>query len=334
MQEQEARAELGITPIFPPVIDSSMLSAFRACPYKAYLGYIEHWKPMFESVHLVAGGAFAKGIEAARKAFYEQGLSVPDSEATGLQALITAYGNFDCPNESAKNLDRMCGALEFYYSHYPLGADGAEPITMPSGRRGIEFSFVEPLDIKHPTTGDPILYSGRADMVAHFAGGQYAFDEKTTTQLGAKWADQWDLRSQFTSYCWAGRRLNIPMQGAIIRGISILKSKYETQQAITYRSGWELDRWEDLMYRLLRRMLDSYQQQVYEQDLDGSCVRGGNPWDRNTDSACNDYGGCQFRKVCKAKNPYEVLTQDFTRRVWDPIRHKEIPIEEWEAEFK
>jgi hypothetical protein len=333
-QEQESREQLGIVPVFPPVVDSSMLSAFRSCPYKAYLGYIEHWKPRYESVHLVAGGAFAKGIEMARKAFYEQGMNGPDSEAMGLQALIAAYGDFDCPQESAKNLTRMVGALEFYLSNYPLGADGAEPITMPSGRRGIEFSFVEPLDIIHPTTGDPILYSGRADMVASFAGGVYCFDEKTTTQLGAKWADQWDLRSQFTSYCWAGRRLGVPTQGAIIRGISILKNKYETAQAITYRADWELDRWEELMYGVLGRMLECYMKSQYPLDLDGSCTRSGNPWDRNTDSACNDYGGCQFRKVCKAKNPYEVLQQDFERRVWDPIRHKEIPIEEWEAEFK
>jgi hypothetical protein len=334
MNEKEIRAELGIVPVFPGVIDSSMLSAFRACPYKAYLSYIEHWKPKFESVHLVAGGAFAKGIEVARKEFFENGKSAQDSEAAGLRALIIAYDDFDCPSDSAKSLTRMVGALEFYLSNYPLGADGAEPITLPTGRRGIEFSFIEPLDISHPTTGDPLLYSGRADMVASFAGGVYCFDEKTTSQLGQKWGDQWDLRSQFTSYCWAGRRLRIPMQGAIVRGISILKTKYDTAQAITYRADWELDRWEDLMYRQLEKMLGFYKLQEYEKDLDGSCVRSGNPWDKNTDSACNDYGGCSFRKVCKAKNPYDILQQDFARRVWDPTQHKEIPIEEWEAEFK
>ena len=333
-EEKEIREWHGIVPLFPGIIDSSMLSAFRACPYKAYLSYIEHWKPKFESVHLVAGGAFAKGIEIARKEFFENGADRETAEALGLSALITAYGSFDCPSESAKSLPRMVGALGFYFSNYPLGNDGAEPITLPSGRRGIEFSFIEPLDIHHPTTGDPILFSGRADMVASFAGGTYCFDEKTTSQLGAKWSDQWDLRSQFTSYCWAGRRLGVPTQGAIVRGVSILKTKYETAQAITYRADWELDRWEELMYRQLRKMLDCYCQQEYDQDLDGSCVRGGNPWDRNTDSACNDYGGCAFRKVCKAKNPYEVLTQDFVRRVWDPVSHREVPIEIWEAEFK
>ena len=172
MNEKDIRKKLGIVPVFPGVIDSSMLSAFRACPYKAYLSYIEHWKPKFESVHLVAGGAFAKGIEVARKEFFEKGADREAAEALGLSALISAYGNFDCPSDSAKSLSRMVGALEFYLSNYPLGNDGAEPITRAFGRRGIEFSFIEPLDLQHPTTGDPILYSGRADMVASLEIGR------------------------------------------------------------------------------------------------------------------------------------------------------------------
>ena len=327
-------AGLDITPVFPGIVDSTMLSAFKSCQYKFYLTYVEHWKPKFESVHLVAGGAFAKGIEMARKAFYEQGGDRVEAEATGLRALITSYGDFQPPDGSPKSLDRMIGALEFYLASYPLGADGAEPITMPNGRRGIEFSFLEPLGIAHPATGDPILYSGRSDMIAEFAGGLYHFDEKTTSQLGGKWADQWDLRSQFTSYCWAGKRNGINAGGAIVRGISILKNKYETAQAITYRSDWEIEQWEELTYRLIEDMLETWREGRYKKNLDGSCTRAGNPWDRNLDAACNDYGGCPFRKVCKSRNPYEILAQDFERRVWDPTRHKEVPIAEWEAEFR
>ena len=332
MNEQEARQELGITPHFPNVIDSSMLSAFRACPYKCYLNYIEHWHAKNQSVHLVAGGAFAKGIEVARKKFYEEGVSFEESEAHGIKALIEDYGDFECPSDSAKSLERMCGALEFYLSHYPLGADGAPPITMPDGHRGIEFSFAEVLDVNNPETGEPLIFSGRADMIADFAGATFNFDEKTTTQLGGKWALQWDLRSQFTSYCWAGRRVGIPMQGTIIRGISILKNKYDTAQAITYRSGWELDRWEETLYRDLARFVQYWEEMQYDRNLDGSCSRSGNPWDRNTDTACNDYGGCQFRETCKAKNPYGILQADFARRVWDPLQHKEIDIDVWEME--
>jgi len=215
-------------PMFPHTIDSTMLATFRSCPQKLNLNYLQHWKPKEDSVHLVAGGAFARGIEAARKAYFE-GIAVegkvsyiPDPETgeqkrtvewqengcesgnsevaqeLGLAALIVHYGDFECPPDSAKSLGRTAGALEFYYENYPFGMDGTNPVTFSSGRRGIEFSFAEPLDFKHPVTGDPVLYTGRADMVAEFAGGTYVFDEKTTSQLGASWPRQWELRSQFT----------------------------------------------------------------------------------------------------------------------------------------
>lgn len=182
-------------PMFPNAVDSTLIAAFRACPQKFFLSYVSHWKPTTKSVHLVAGGAFASAIEAAREAFYVEGKSNSDAEAIGMTALIKGYGDFDCPPESAKSLERMLGAFEFYLFNYPLGGDGAEPITLPGGRKGIEFSFAEPLAINHPVTGVPILYTGRSDMVANRHGtGIWNYDEKTTSSLGATWARQWEMR--------------------------------------------------------------------------------------------------------------------------------------------
>jgi hypothetical protein len=182
-------------PFFPATVDSTLLAAFRACPQKFYLSYVQHWKPVAKSVHLVAGGAFASAIEAAREAYYVEGKSDSDAEAIGMSALIKSYGDFECPPDSAKSLERMLGAFEFYLFNYPLGGDGAEPITLPSGRKGIEFSFAEPLAVNHPGTGQPILYTGRSDMVANRHGtGIWNYDEKTTSALGATWSRQWEMR--------------------------------------------------------------------------------------------------------------------------------------------
>jgi hypothetical protein len=116
---------------FPIAIDSTMLGSFRSCPIKMYRSYMEHWKPVSESVHLIAGGSFADGIEAARRAFYEEQYSADDLLVLDWNALITRYGDFECPPDSAKSLERTAGALEFYFANYPLGADGAIPITSP-----------------------------------------------------------------------------------------------------------------------------------------------------------------------------------------------------------
>jgi hypothetical protein len=306
-----------VRPLFPHTVDSTILSAFRSCPQKFFRQYIEHWKPVQQSVHLVAGGAFASAIEVARTAFYVEGRSPADAEAAGLSALIAHYGDFDCPDDSAKSLERMCGAFEFYLFNYPLGADGATPITLPSGRRGIEFSFAEPLEVRHPVTGDPILYTGRSDMIAERYGtGIWIYDEKTTSSLGATWGRQWEMRSQFTGYSWAARRQGIKTAGAIVRGVSILKTKYDTLEVPTYRSDYEIDRWEAQVNRDILRMIRCWEEGY---------------WDWSLDGACTDYGGCSFVPVCKSSNPEEWLPAKFTQRVWEPLERRELSIAEYEG---
>jgi hypothetical protein len=189
---------------FPAVLDSTIIAAFRSCPQKAFRTYLQHYKPKQTSIHLRAGAAYAAGLEAARLAFFAEGSNEEDAKAAGLQKLIETYGDFECPADSAKSLERMCGALEYYLDCWPLSTDKAVPIALPSGKRGVEFSFTEPIDFPHPETGDPLLYVGRMDTVVDFAGAVYGEDDKTTSQLGAKWGDQWNLRSQFTGYCLLG----------------------------------------------------------------------------------------------------------------------------------
>lgn len=303
-------------PFFPVAIDSTMLGSFRSCPQKAFRQYIQHWKPAAESVHLVAGGAFADGIEAARRAYYEQGLSVPDSVAAGLSALVLKYGDFQCPADSAKSLERTAGALEFYFENYPLDGSHAKPVQFSNGKSGIEFSFAVPLPINHPVTGHPLLYTGRSDMIAESYGGVYIYDEKTTSSLGQSWAKQWDMRSQFTGYCWAARAYGIQAAGVVVRGVSILKTKYDTQEVMTYRSDYEVDRWLDQTCRDIERMIRNWQ---------------GDYWDYNLDHACTEYGGCALTTVCKSPDPETWLNQYFTQRVWNPLAREEQSLEAYNS---
>lgn len=299
-------------PPFPEVIDSSLVAAFRSCPRKAFLEYILHWKPRTQSVHLVAGAAFARGLEVTRRSFYEEGDNPETSVAMGLKALIEAYGDFECPADSAKSCERMAGALEFYFDRYPLGDDSAEIIKI-ADRYAIEFNFSEPLDITHPETGQPLIYTGRFDAMVKYSGLTLGCDEKTTSQLGASWPRQWDLRSQFTAYTWGAAKAGIKLDGFLVRGVSILKSKYDTAEAITYRPQWQLDRWEGQILRDLTRMKEAWESGT---------------WDYNLDHACAEYGGCPFRGVCLLRDPAELLAQQYEYRRWDPVLRKEFTLEE------
>jgi hypothetical protein len=287
---------------FPEILDSTMLAAFKACPQKFFKTYVEDWKPKEPSVHLHAGAAFARGLEVARRAFYEKGRSADDAIAEGLGALWQFYGSFECPPESAKSPERVAGAYEFYWANYPLEKN--DPITLPSGSRGIEFSFVEPLPLPHPETGNPILYSGRMDMIANYAGGVFIVDEKTTSYMGPTWSRLWDLRSQFTGYAWGCRQSGIRVDGVVVRGISILKTKYETQESISYRPDWQVERWLDNTCWQIEQMLARWRAHY---------------WPHNLDSACTDYGGCAFRRCCLSQDETPWLETEFVKHKWNPI---------------
>lgn len=296
-------------PPFPEVIDSSLIAAFRSCPRKAFLEYFLHYKSKEPSVHLKAGGAYAAGLEVARRAFYENGRTPEDSVALGLEALLRFYGDFQCPEDSAKSASRTAGALEFYFDRYPLGEDKAVPLALPNGKRAIEFNGVEVLEIAHPETGNPLQYSWRLDMAVEYNGMKLGEDDKTTSQLGASWPRQWDLRSQFTSYIWGAKRNGVQLDGFLVRGVSILKTKYDTLEAITYRPEWQINRWEEQLYRDLARMIQCWNEGYF---------------DYNLDHACSEYGGCPFRNVCLASQPEPILEQMFERRRWDPVSRVEV----------
>lgn len=305
-------------PPFPTVFDSSSIAAGRSCGQKFNLEYVEHWKPGEVSVHLHAGGAYAHGLEAARRAYYIEGAGELDAQAIGLKALMQFYGSFECPPDSAKSLERTAGALSYYFEKYPLSSDQATPISLPTEKkRGVEMGFTEPIDLEdpmmyHPLSGDPLLYAGRADMIVDYQGMILGLDDKTTSQLGASWPRQWDLRSQFTGYSWGFRKSGIQIQGWLVRGLSILKTKYDTLEAITYRPEWQIDRWHAQLKRDIIHLRDQWQKGIF---------------DFNLDHACTEYGGCMFRQACLMRDPLPLLEMQFSRRRWDPIHRIEIPMD-------
>jgi len=287
---------------FPSVIDSSALAAFKACPYKFFLSNVCEYKPRGQSVHLVAGKAFAKGLEASRKAFFIEDRPSDESIAIGLGALTREYGDFQCPPDESKSLERVLGAFEYYFSAYPLGEIDV-PITFGGNRRGIEFSFALPLPIQNPSSGDPIFYSGRMDAISGFAGGTYIVDEKTTKSLGPTWSRKWDLRGQFIGYAWGCRESGIKVDGSLIRGISILKTKYDTAQAVVRHADWQVDLWFEETLYWINQMIRHWQTAFHP---------------HNYSDACEDYGGCQFKDVCMSQEPGAWLDK-FERKHWDPI---------------
>lgn len=185
-----------------------------------------------------------------------------------------------------------------------MDADPAQVITL-QGKPAVEFSFAIPLPIKHPDSGEPILYAGRFDAIMEYAGGLYANDDKTATSLGASWSKQWELRGQFIGYAWAMREFGIPPAGTIVTGISILKTKYETQRAVISQSNDKIEEW---LQDTIAEIEDAKTRYV-----------AGARWKKNWSESCNAYGACQFKQCCQVSDPQPWLDTYFEVRPWDPL---------------
>lgn len=294
--------------IFPSVWDNTMLADASDCEQKANVRFFHHLRPSTPNVHLHAGQAFAKGIEALRQHTYPPSGADAVGEAT--KALLNHYGTFEA-GDSAKSLTGMLGALGSYVEQYNPETDHLKPL-MLNGKPAVEFSFAHPLDIHHPVTGEPLIYCGRFDMLGVLNNDPqslFVVDEKTTTQLGATWAKQWQLRSQFMGYVWGAKKFGHPVIGAIVRGISILKRSYGHAEAIVYYPQWMIDRWYDQIHHKLARLIEAWKN---------------DKWQYNFSLTCSAYGGCPYRMLCESENPDQWLDPYYQVSAWDPMKLKEV----------
>lgn len=292
---------------FPQQIDNTMRSEFKACQRSWAWRFLHHRVGALPSVHLHAGAAFAKGLEVTRRAFYDQGLPEDDAIGLGWQALLEEYGDFEPQGKNRnKTAHRMGEALVAYFDEYNLATDLIKPLRISSGS-AVEFTFTIPLPIKHPETGDPILYSGRFDMLGQTENGQlFVVDEKTTGSLGEYWLTRYALSAQFTGYCWAAQVYGYPVVGAIVRGIGILKEKINHAAIPLMRPQWLIEEWYAQLLRDINGMVQCFNSMHFEANLADSC---------------GSYGGCDYLPVCQvpAESRENMLQINFVEREWIPV---------------
>lgn len=293
---------------FPELIDSTMRASWAACPTNFYWAWIRRLIPGQVSVDLHAGGAFAAGLEATRKAYYQYNTHPDDALHEGLVALSKYWGDFEAPEGHAKQFHVILGALEDYFREYPLQTDMIQPYRNPEGDPAVEFTFSIPIPgTKHPKTGNPILYGGRFDLIGVFNNVIYVVDEKTTGQLGASFAKKWDLRGQFLGYVWATRVLGgLPVAGAIVRGVGLYKTEpaYRYMQVVVPVDDFLIERWLMDLRLDVERMISSWEHGLYQQNFSDSCIA---------------YSGCANKILCKSKEPERFVNNYFVRNTWNPL---------------
>lgn len=292
-------------PPFPAYLDNSAISDYKRCPTLWQYGSLHKLTRAGKSVHLHAGACFATGLEATRRGFHEFGLSEEQALILGMHAVVVSYGDFEPEDRHVvKSCERIVFGLLEYFIQYGLGEDQLHPFQFSPDSFGIEFNFALPLPIENPSTGEPLLYTGRFDQLATYNGTLYGEDDKTAMQLGPSWAKQWELDAQFTGYSWAAREYGYSLAGFFVRGLSFLTSGYGHAQTIVYRADWQIERWLDSTLEVIQRMIEDYSRDSYISVLDKS--------------VCASYSGCKFHALCASQFPSRWLAQ-YEHNPWNPM---------------
>ena len=196
----------------------------------------------------------------------------------------------------------MVRAFVSYFQEYGTHTDSIQPANIGGDKSPIEFNFRIPLPINNPDTGEPIILTGRLDMLATHHGSLYIVDEKTTGALSSLWATQWDMRGQFLCYAWACHQLDLPVTGAIIRGIGIYKTIIKHTEVIVPTPKWKQQRWYDELLYTVQQAVDNYKS---------------GEWGYAFSDACNSYSGCSFKNLCNVRDESRVV-ETYNRVKWNP----------------
>ena len=309
-----------IEPIFPSKIDSSILTSFDSCRHKVFREYILGLCGQAKSPDLVAGGAFAKGLEVTRTELWVNRLNLEEALLFGSWAISDYWGDFDpAPMKYGKphikNLTNTVEALYSYFIEYSPKNDPIKPYFYAGGKPAIEFTFAIEMNHLHPVTGNPILFCGRCDLIGYFNDFFCIIDEKTTTSLGASWPDKWTMRGQFLGYCFAAQDFGLDISTALIRGVAFQVKEIKHAQAVVTYGQWQIDRWWEEANAKVADMIE-----IWDRSCDLPLDKMAEVWRHSYGDACDSYGGCMFKNdLCTSHIPENWLSQYDVRR-WDPLK--------------
>lgn len=312
--------------IFPRVLDYTMLSSWKKCPHAFFRQHVQGLARARPNVHLHFGGAVARGLEVARRAFVTHG-DPKDALTDGCEAVIQAWGtDFDefipaTRTEKNKTLSNALLAVQEYFREWPLDDDEVT-IHTHNGEPCVEFSFALPIPgSRHPYTGEPLLYAGRFDFIGDYQRSIYGVDDKTASvdPRNDMWRNQWKLRGQFSGYCWGAREYGMSMKGFLIRGMGVLTDSVRCGQVIVARPPWMVDAWLAQMQMDVATMCDQYK---YMTQRHPDITRP-SAFPQAFADACADFGGCSFLDLCASEDP-SVWYGEYVERRWNPLTREEV----------
>ena len=298
--------------------DSTSLSSFATCPRKYLYSILQGWQSETKSVHLIFGGHYATALEHFHK-FRAAGVSHIDALRQVIKEVLLATWTHELaengdpiPGSGApqdwmhntKTRDTLVRSIIWYLEHFEN--DPMETVILSDGRAAVEYSFSIELTKDY-------LYCGHLDRLVTYGADKdiYVQDQKTTaTTITPRFFDGYSPDYQMTGYTWAGQIIfNMPVKGVVVDAAQIAVGFTAFARQPVTRSA---------------RQLEEFRTEVvhYIEAAKRCHIEGYYPMNR---TACGNYGGCEFRRVCSAVPGVRenMLQGGFTKRDrWDPLKRR------------
>jgi len=212
----------------PIVVSWSEISAFRQCPHKHWLAYVERWQPPTEAENLARGTLFHLVMEYHYQALRSLVMSktakgaaklAHKAEYVRLMNLIEAtLGVRDLSQTERQQL--VLWMYQGYIEQY--GDDASEWDVIDVERKEI-------VPLPHPSGGESRFHlKVKIDLVARFRKNQiWIWDHKTCSNLPQD--KELELDDQLRLYGWTLRQMGVPVEGAVYNAVLTRKNKKSVQ---------------------------------------------------------------------------------------------------------
>lgn len=294
--------------------DSTCLGLLKTCPRKYYYKMIENWSKGGESLHLDFGIYYHSALEEYDKAKAKGACHDEATEICLHHALIISKDFVGTDNPTAweskgnvKSRATLIRAIVWYLEHFR--DDPAKTVILDDGKPAVELSFRMELPIEN-MYGENIMLSGHLDRLVEMGDQIYVLDRKTTAStLGSYYYNQYSPNNQMSLYTLASQVvLPKAAAGVIIDAAQLAVGFARFHRGIVTRTQAQLDEWLKDFERWMRAA-ERFAAEGY--------------WPMN-DTACGNYGGCEFQPVCKMDPCVRglILKNDFIKKIWNPLESR------------
>ena len=296
--------------------DSTSIKAAATCPRYYYYSLIEGIQPRITSVHLIFGALYAAALESFHKYRVLENMPYEDNIRRVVKETLLASWNSEenRPIEfahSAKTRISLIRSIIWYLDEFAKNEGAMKTHILHNGKPAVEVSFSLDID-------NDLVICGHLDQIVDYSEALWVMDQKTSGgAIGSYFFDGFKPDIQMSCYSWAGQILTeSPIKGVIIDAAQIAVGGTNFARGFTTRTSDELDEWWESSYEVIQRTRD-YTYQMENKDDPAQA------FPMNT-TACGNYGGCPFRKICSAAPRIRnaIIKQDYAAKVWDPLERR------------